>query len=646
MSVNLLTKITSGGIALLLLVISFFIFWAWQEIDKPYQINQSYHEIKEELKTEVALSLEQYLGTGNASKLSNAENNLNELKNRSIYWLDEEQTESINTAIDTLQLAIQEARGAGKLAANPEVLLINNEMERSAAISDVIKYIQQSDVELNVKGQYRNQLLLISQQLQQISVLRQRYLQQNKLLIKEQLISENDLLSESIAKLISLPSLNLFETEETDEFSFGEPETIDLTEDSLNNLRSLTSRYPKEIENTTGMLSAVADSRKNITIQLNSLMDIFTSYASIVDKQKEIITSKVKLIGFISLLLFVAMVALSASLQFKTLNVIRQLLPFFDSLTAGDFSQSLKIKSKLSEFNTLSIRSLRLQDYLIKLTTSLQNQSKAALEASYSLQNRTKLANESSKKQREQTHIVSSAITQLSNSFSEVTQSAVDTSQQTDKAVKLVTKADQALASEVSKTKKLAENILSLSELVKKLTQDTHSINSVLDVINSISQQTNLLALNAAIEAARAGEHGRGFAVVADEVRALAIRTSSSTGEIQTIIDQLISTATEANEYVLIQGDVATDCAEHSLAVQKELKLVSEVIDNIYAFNNSIASATEEQSVTIKEVSMNIETIEKHAKRVSNDMEDINDSSETIKDISEVLNNLLTQLKS
>ena len=381
MSVNLLTKITSGGIALLLLVISFFIFWAWQEIDKPYQINQSYHEIKEELKTEVALSLEQYLGSGNTYKLSNAENKLNELKNRSIYWLDEEQTESINTAIDTLQLAIQEARGAGKLAANPEVLLINNEMERSAAISDVIKYIQQSDVELNVKGQYRNQLLLISQQLQQISVLRQRYLQQNKLLIKEQLISENDLLSESIAKLISLPSLNLFETEETDEFSFGEPETIDLTEDSLNNLRSLTSRYPKEIENTTGMLRAVADSRKNITIQLNSLTDIFTSYASIVDKQKEIITSKVKLIGFISLLLFVAMVALSASLQFKTLNIIRQLLPFFDSLTAGDFSQSLKIKSKLSEFNTLSIRSLRLQDYLIKLTTSLQNQSKAALDS-------------------------------------------------------------------------------------------------------------------------------------------------------------------------------------------------------------------------------------------------------------------------
>ena len=646
MSVNQLTKITSCGIALLLLIISFFIIWAWQEIDKPYQINQSYHEIKEELKADVALSLEQYLGSGDSSKLSDAENKLNAFKNTSVYWLNTEQTDSISIATNQLQSAIQQARGAGKLAANPEFLLINNETERAALVSDLAKYVEQSRVSLAIKTQYQTQLLLISQQLQSISTLRQHYLQENNASIKTHLIDENEALKRNIEQLTSLPSLHLFETEETDEFSFGEPEVIDLTEESINTLRSLTSRYPKEISNTTTMLNAVEESRKNISLQLNLLTQLFSSYADIVDQQKQTITNKVKMIGAFSLLLFAAMVTFSTSLQFKTLHTIRLLLPFFDSLTSGNFAQPLAIKSKLSEFNTLNRRGQRLQDYLQDLTDSLQKQSNAALTASYALQERTTLANQSSTKQREQTRIVSDAITQLSNSFSEVTKNAADTSQQTDAAVKLVLNADNALASEVEKTKKLAENILSLSTLVKKLTEDTHSINSVLDVINSISQQTNLLALNAAIEAARAGEHGRGFAVVADEVRALAIRTSNSTGEIQSIIDQLITTANEANEYVLIQGDVATDCAEHSLAVQKELKVVSEVIDNIYAFNNSIASATEEQSATIKDVSNNIETIERHAQRVSHDMKDINDSSNQIKEISEILNNLITQLKS
>jgi len=488
-------------------------------------------------------------------------------------------------------------------------------------------------------------LVTISQKLQLISILRQRYLQKNNDSIKEQLIKENDLIAVNISKLIALPSLNLYEVEETDEFSFGEPETIDLTADSINDLRSLTYRYTKELSNTTQMLTAVNQSRKSLSIQLNNLTNVFKSYAIVVDEQKKLITNKVKFIGGSSLLLFVLMVAFSTSLQFKTLRVIAQLLPFFDALTAGNFSKQLNLGSKFSEIKTLNARSLKLQNYLKQLTTSLQAQSKEALAASDSLQKRTKLANESSNKQREQTHIVSSSITQLSNSFSDVTKSAIETSQQTDRAVKLVTKADVALENEVEKTKELAENILSLSEIVKKLSDDTHSINSVLNVINSISQQTNLLALNAAIEAARAGEHGRGFAVVADEVRALAIRTSNSTEEIQTIIEQLIATATEANEYVLAQSDVASDCAEHSLGVQKELKLVTEVIDNIYLFNNNIASATEEQSATIKEVSTNIETIERHANRVGKDMEDINESSDTIKEVSEVLNNLLIQLK-
>ena len=146
MSVSILTKITSSCILFLLLLISFFILWAWQEVDKPYQINQSYHEIKEDLKVDIGLSLEQYLRSGNTSKLSEAESKLDELKSEPIYWLNEEQKESIIQAISKLQLSIQEARGAGKLATAPELLLVNNETERAAAVSTVIKYVGASDI--------------------------------------------------------------------------------------------------------------------------------------------------------------------------------------------------------------------------------------------------------------------------------------------------------------------------------------------------------------------------------------------------------------------------------------------------------------------------------------------------------------------
>lgn len=645
MSVNILTKAISVFIALLLIFITLFIGWAWHEIDKPYQINQSFHDIKSELESDISLSLEQYLSSGDASKLQQAESQLTNIKETPLNWLTEQQQSTINDAITKLQVAIQKARAAGKLADNPELLLVNNEMERHTLITGLTNLVAQSTVDRELKSTYLAQLLDISQNLQQLALLRQRYLQSKNLDLKEHLFKENAAIENRVKKLASLPTLGIMETAEVDEFSFDDAETIDVTDENISELTSLTARYPKELSNTTDMLEKVLTSRLLLSQQLTRLTDNFALFATVVETQKQQITDQVKLIGTISLLLFIVMISISAKLQFKTLFFIRQLLPFFDSLTSGDFSQPLTLKSNLSEFMTVKHRSLCLQDYLKELTASLQAQSQQALTASNRLQQRTRQAGESSQLQRQQTEQVNIAIKQLSNSFNEVTKSAADTCQQTDKAVLLVSKVDQALAIETEKTRLLADNILSLSKLVKQLSIDTLSINNVLDVINNVSDQTNLLALNAAIEAARAGDQGRGFAVVADEVRALALRTSNSTGEIQSIINQLVSTAKQANDYVLQQSDVAIDCADHSLALQQELKSVSVIIDNINSYNSSIASATEQQAITIGNVAKNTETIESHAKKVTNNMQEIDLSSVAIKEISEVLNTLVAQLK-
>jgi methyl-accepting chemotaxis protein len=311
-------------------------------------------------------------------------------------------------------------------------------------------------------------------------VLRQSYLEQKSDAVKSNLLEMNTAVLNNLNSISKLPTLNLFYTETVDEFSFDEPEVIDLSLEVIGELNSLTKRYPKEISNTSTMLFSVVQSRSILSNQLAALIENFKAYSNIVEQQKQIITEKVRFIGASALLLFVLMVALSATLQFKTLHFIHGLLPMFDALTAGDFGQEIKTNTRFSEFKIVNNRSTRLQTYLKELTASLQSQSEQALNASHLLQQRARQAQESSEQQHQQTERVNTSIIALSNSFADISKNAIDTSKQTDLAVKLVNKADLALASEVHKTKQLSDNILSLSKIVKKLTADTYSINNVL----------------------------------------------------------------------------------------------------------------------------------------------------------------------
>ena len=218
--------------------------------------------------------------------------------------------------------------------------------------------------------------------------------------------------------------------------------------------------------------------------------------------------------------------------------------------------------------------------------------------------------------QRQHMDSLAAAMEQMSAAIREVARNANDTLLQTRQSSDEATHGAQRVARTITAIRTLADEIGNASGAVERLTHNANRINEVVNVINAISQQTNLLALNAAIEAARAGEQGRGFAVVADEVRTLASRTQQATVEIQQMIEELQAGTGALNDIMEKTVGRAADSQQLITEVGMDIERLSNHSDAVLEMSTQIATSSEEQSSVAEEITRNLDKVRHEASRV------------------------------
>jgi methyl-accepting chemotaxis protein len=252
---------------------------------------------------------------------------------------------------------------------------------------------------------------------------------------------------------------------------------------------------------------------------------------------------------------------------------------------------------------------------------------------------------QNSHEQKDSSTTLLTAMDELILSVSNIAESAATAASATAEADDDARSGTQKVAATVSSINNLAGEITEAAGVISKLQKDAENVGVILDVIKGIAEQTNLLALNAAIEAARAGEQGRGFAVVADEVRTLASRTQESTQEIQQVIEQLQQASQSAVAVMTQSQEGARNSVEQVEDTGATLGAISTRVASIADMNNQIAAATEEQDATTKLIQSSVSSLSDAADRVVNSTDEVNVLGDQLRNFAQQLSHVAGQFK-